>query len=211
MLMNMRTTWEAPTADPADRCVWSWGLSGPVPDGVEQRALADQVELSVNEATGRPGDVTTLRSYIHSGYKIIFHEFFDAFGGPAIGVIEVGSPATVIGTGTAAPSEVQLVVSRQITAPRGQIPIGRLYVGPVGGVVGARPTAQRVESFTYWAKKLHDRFVVRGYTPVVIAKAGTVLAAGKPIVSYKTDALWDTQRRRGFELATAGSSFELYA
>lgn len=196
MLQVLRTTWEAPTLDPADRVIWSWGVNGPLIDGAALTSLGDAVEASVVNVT--PASGTPLKGFLCAGYRMAFHEAFDALGGPALAVVEATNVPDTVATGTALPPEVQLVVSRMINTARGLAPVGRIYVGPQGGSSpGIRPIASRIATHAEWAKALHDSSVFLGYAPEIIAKQGTILAAGKPIAAYRVDDLWDTQRRRG--------------
>ncbi len=204
-LIIQRTTFEAPTADTADRLVYSWGLDGPALTPALADGLRDTVEASWVSTLPAPSS-GTIKTWIQIGYRMIFHEFFDASGGPAIAVRNAINVPDTVGTGTAGPTEVQLVVSRMTASARGPISTGRIYYGPLQGQIVARPPIASLNAITQHAKLLHNNFLFTGYTPVVIAKAGTILAAGKPILQYKADALFDTQRRRGYKTALANSA-----
>lgn len=210
MLLNMRTTFEAPTGDSADRVIWSWGINGPSPTETEMTALADAVEASLI-ATDLPGAPTGWKAndLLMTGYRPLYHEVFDAQGGPALAVRNATNDPDPVGGASAGPTEVQIVVSRLINTARGLAPVGRIYFGPVGSASGLHPSIQMRETVVGWARHLHDLFVTVGYTPEVIAKAGTVLAAGKPIAGYSVDDLWDTQRRRGIAQPTPGAKITL--
>lgn len=210
MLLNLRTTFDAPTGDSADRCIYSWGINGPVPDAAGMQALADAVEAAHVDAAleGAPAG-WMVKDLIQVGYRMAWHEVFDAQGGPALGVINATNNPDTVGTASAGPTEVQLCVSRLINTPRGLTPVGRIYIGPIGSAAGLHPTNPFKQTAVGWAKRLHENLAFVGYTPEVIAKAGTPLAAGKPIAGYRVDALWDTQRRRGIAQAPFDSALEL--
>jgi len=137
---------------------------------------------------------------------MLFHELFAAEGGPALAVLDVINGPATNGAGSPGPTEVQLVVSRMTASARGPIATGRSRSGPLGAQSTRVAATNLMQTVVQHAKALHDRFVNNGFTPAVVAKSGTVLAAGKPIIAYRVDQLYDTQRRRGQETAAANTS-----
>ncbi len=207
MLLVMRTTWEGPTGDPADRLVYSWGLDGPQPSGTILTLLARDVE----DAFTQPGDlpastVTTMRPNIQNPYVMLFHEIFDAGGGAALDVRDAINNPTTAGSGASGPTEVQVAITRLTSSARGPIATGRIYYGPFPAVANRIVPTLTQQNLVGHALSLHRRFVARGYVPQVIAKAGTLLVAGRPIIGYRVDQLWDTQRRRGQERPAPGTA-----
>jgi hypothetical protein len=193
---NIRTTFEGPTGDTADRLVYSWGINSGGMGQALLDAIAFEIEDSWTLAPVAPA-TSAMKSHIQTPYRMLFHEAFAAQGGPAIAIRDAYNSALTQGAGISGPTEVQLVVSRMTASARGPIATGRIYYGPIPGQQTKVATTALMNNLLGHAKNLHNRLVGLGVVPVVLAKQGTILATGKPIIAYKIDQLYDTQRRRG--------------
>jgi hypothetical protein len=185
---------------PRDRCVMSWGISAPAaPSIADLTALDTAWAVALN--TSFSGAI--LRASLASGLTPYLWEAYAAAGGdaiaafPAAAVNRAGQGATVL------PPEVALVCSQLITTVRGSRPIGRTYYGPWStlallGTTGRVPAGITARVLGV-AVAHHNAMVGRGFTPVVLNKAGTVSRGN--IIGYQVDDGWDTVRSRGVDAA----------
>lgn len=97
------------------------------------------------------------------------------------------------GTGGIGPTEVALCLSfyADYNQPRRR---GRLYLGPIGGDLGERPSPALMDSVIDFGQALQDIGVGPQYAWQV---ASRVTGERASVTDWWVDNAWDTQRRRG--------------
>lgn len=200
--MLLRMTWDQASGVSADRVNWTWGLAGPGADSGETAALASIVLQSI---LAPQATTLTLASMLAGGMKSLFFESFPNAGGEATGMAATDAEPAITGSARG-PSEIAVVVSRVVSTPRGPSPRGRLYVGPLSStrIASERPSGDVRNTIGQWAAGLHEDFEAAGRVPVLVRDQGKVTANEDPILAYRVDDAWDTQRRRGVDPTVYG-------
>lgn len=181
--------------------VWSFGYSGDeFPDFAQAYWEAFEVAWDAQLPS-----VNTIKQRITSGYRPFLSEMFSwTAGGPALDVYT--KPDANPSSASQRPTEIQMAVSRMVQTPRGIAPRGRLFIGPWGGsnqLPGLRPTTGEMNDACDFMVALHNQTQVQMLgQPVVLGRTAANLTSGIPIVGYRTDDIWDTQRRRGLAQRT---------
>lgn len=192
----LRLTWEQGTPDSKDRVVWGWHVQS------ETQPTAAQVAADFETARD-DGTSTGLLGMLPANLEASTLQVYNSeVGGPPVDEL-LFLPGEVKGSGTAGPSEVQIVVTRWTADGLGRPrKTGRIYIGPLNGATTDTQYVgtSEMNRAGIFSAALHDAFVARGWTPGV----ATTYFAGKPtgfkpIVDYSVDNAWDTQRRRGVE------------